>query len=67
MKANLYNEIEATVEPIDEAKLATASHKPETVDAPKPTYYIVDYKTLVKPTIIALIIFIVWALATWLL
>ena len=60
MKANLYNEVEQAVEPIDE-------HKPEKIDAPKPTYYIVNYKTLAIPTLIALAIFVVWAVATWLL
>lgn len=67
MKANLYNEVEQTVEPVDEHKLAVAEEKPEKIDAPKPTYYIVNYKTLAIPTLIALVIFVVWAVATWLL
>ena len=67
MKANLYNEVEQAVEPIDEHKLAVDEHKPEMIDAPKPTYYIVNYKTLAIPTLIALAIFVVWAVATWLL
>lgn len=67
MKACLYNEQEQQVEPINESRLAVAEEKPEPVNAPKPTYYIVDYKTLAKPTLIALAIFVVWALATWLL
>ena len=67
MKANLYNEVEQAVEPIDEHKLAVAEEKPEKIDAPKPTYYIVNYKTLAVPTLIALAIFVVWAVATWLL
>ena len=67
MKANLFNEVEETVELIDEHKLAVADEKPEKIDAPKPTYYIVNYKTLAVPSLIALAIFAVWALATWLL
>ena len=66
-KLALYNEVEQPVEPLDEQKLAIASDCPEPVDVPKQGLYIVDYKTLVKPTLIALVIFIVWALATWLL
>ena len=67
MKANLYNEVEEKVEALDEQKLAVAEEKPAKIDAPKPTYYIVDYKTLAVPTVIALAIFIAWAIATWLL
>ena len=67
MKASLFNEVEQPVEPIDEQKLAVADTKPEKANAPRPTYYIVDYKTLAVPTLIALGIFIVWAVATWLL
>ena len=67
MKANLYNEVEEKMEAIDEQQLAIGEQKPESIDAPKPTYYIVNYKTLAIPTIIALIIFIVWAIATWLI
>ena len=66
-KLALYNEVEQPVEPIDEHKLAVASERPEPVDVPKQGLYIVDYKTLVKPTLIALAIFVVWAVATWLL
>lgn len=66
-KLALYNETEQPIEPIDEQKLAIASERPEPVDVPKQGLYIVDYKTLVKPTLIALLIFIVWAVATWLL
>ncbi len=66
-KLALYNEVEQPVEPIDEHKLAVASERPEPVDVPKQGLYIVDYKTLVKPTLIALTIFVVWAVATWLL
>lgn len=67
MKATLYNEAEQTVEPIDEHKLAIASERPEHVDAPKQQLYLVEYKTLGKATLIALAIFAVWAIATWLL
>ena len=67
MKANLYNEEAQPIEPIDEHKLAIASERPEPVDAPKQELYIVDYKTLVKPSLIALAIFAIWAIATWLL
>ncbi len=67
MKANLFNEVEETVEPLDEHKMAVAEEKPEKIDAPKPTYYIVNYKTLAVPSLIALAIFVVWALATWLI
>lgn len=66
-KLALYNEVEQPVEPIDEHKLAVASERPEPVDVPKQGLYIVDYKTLVRPTLIALAIFVVWAVATWLL
>ena len=47
--------------------MAVAEEKPEKIDAPKPTYYIVNYKTLAIPSLIALAIFVVWAVATWLL
>ena len=66
-KLALYNEVEQPIEPIDEHKLAVASERPEPVDVPKQGLYIVDYKTLVKPTLIALGIFVVWVVATWLL
>ena len=67
MKANLYNEVEQAIEPVNEQQLAVADSKPEPANAPKPTYYIVNYKTLLVPTLIALAIFAVWAVATWLL
>ena len=67
MKANLFDEVEEKVEELDEHKLAVAEAKPEKIDAPKPTYYIVNYKTLVIPTLIALAIFVIWAVATWLI
>lgn len=67
MKATLYNEEEQPIEPIDEHKLSIASERPEHVNAPKQELYIVDYKTLVKPTLIALAILAIWAIFTWLL
>lgn len=67
MKANLYNEQSEPIEALDEHKLAVADEKPEAVKGPKPTYYIVNYKPLLVPTLIALGIFAVWAVATWLL
>ena len=67
MKACLYNEEEQTINPVDEQQLATADQKPEPCDVPKSELYLVNYKTLVAPTLIALVIFAVWAVATWLL
>ncbi len=66
-KLALYNEVEQPIEKFDEQKMAVASNRPEPVDVPKQGLYIVDYKTLVKPTLIALAILVVWAVATWLL
>ena len=63
MEASLFEEKAQAIEPIDEHKLAIADQKPEKVDAPRQGYYIVDYKTLVKPTLIALAIFVVWIIA----
>ena len=67
MKAVLLKEKEQAIEPIDDIKMAVADKKPEPVDVPKQGLYLVDYKTLVVPTLIALAIFAVWAIATWLL
>ncbi len=64
MKATLYNETSQAIEPIDEHKLAIADQKPDKVEPPRQSYYIVDYKTLVKPTIIALVILAIWAILT---
>lgn len=64
MKANLYNEVEQPTLPFDEKKMAIAEEKPAPADVPKQGLYIVDYKTLVKPTLIALAIFAAWAIAT---
>ena len=67
MKAYLYNEEAQPIEPIDEHKLAIADEKPEKADVPKLSLYVVKYKPLWAATIIALVIFAVWAIATWLL
>jgi hypothetical protein len=71
MKANLYNETEQPIEALNEHNQALADQKPAPVDAPtvepKRDLYIINYKTLVTPTIVALLILAVWALATWLL
>lgn len=66
-KLALYNEEEQPIQPANEQQMAVASHRPEPVDVPKQGLYLVDYKTLVKPTLIALAIFVVWAIATWML
>ncbi len=65
MKANLYNEVEQPMEPLDEHKMAIATEKPEKANAPRPTYYIVNYKPVLVPTLIALAIFAVWAIVTY--
>ncbi len=52
------------MEPIDEHKLAVATEKPNKVEPPRQSYYLVDYKTLVKPTLIALAILAVWVVLT---
>ena len=67
MKANLYTEQEQTAVALNEQQQAVASAKPEPIDVPKQGMYIVNYKVLAGPTVIALLIFIVWAIATWLL
>ncbi len=66
MKATLYSEQPQAVEPIDEHKLAIAQDKPEKIDAPRPEYYLINYKTLAKPTLIAAAIFVVWCIAEFL-
>ena len=66
-KLALYNEVEQPIEKFDEQKMAVSSERPEPIDVPKQGLYIVNYKTLVKPTLIALAILAVWAVATWLL
>lgn len=63
MKATLYTEELQQCEPVDEKKLAIAEEKPAKVDAPRQNYYIVDYKALAKPTIIAALIFVVFLVA----
>ncbi len=67
MKACLYNEEAQPVEPIDEHKLAVADKKPEKVDAPRQGYYVVDYKTKKAASLIALVIFLVWIIALFVL
>jgi hypothetical protein len=67
MKAYLYNEEAQPIEPIDEHRLAVADEKPTKPDVPKLTLYVVKYKPLLAATFIALVIFVIWALATWLL
>jgi len=67
MKAYLYREDEQPVEAVNEHNLAVADQKPAKVDVPKQGMYVVQYKPLFKATMVALVIFIVWALATWLL
>jgi hypothetical protein len=67
MKAYLYKEEEQPIEPIDEHKLAIADSKPEKPDVPKLSLYVVKYKPVWAATFIALVIFVIWALATWLL
>lgn len=67
MKAYLYKEEAQPVEPIDEHKLAIADEKPEKADVPKLSLYVVKYKPVWAATLIALVIFVIWALATWLL
>jgi len=67
MKAYLYKEEEQPIMPVDEQQLAVADEKPAKVDVPKQGMYVVDYKPLKAATLIALLIFVVWALATWLL
>ena len=67
MEAYLYKEEAQPIEPVDEHKLAIAEEKPDKVDVPKQGLYVVNYKPLLGATIIALVIFAIWALATWLL
>ena len=67
IKAYLYKEEAQPIEPIDEHKLAVADEKPEKADVPKLSLYVVKYKPLWTATIIALVIFVIWAIATWLL
>ena len=63
--------LESPINSLNEAgykkKMAVADQPAEPVDVPKQGLYIVDYKPLLVPTVIALVIFIVWAIATWLL
>ena len=63
MKATLYTEEMQQCEPVDEKKLAIAADKPAKVNPPRQNYYIVYYKALAKPTIIAALIFVVFIIA----
>lgn len=63
MRANVYKEEAQPIDPIDEHKLGIATEKPEPANPPRQQYYIVNYKTLVKPTLIAAAIFVVWIVA----
>lgn len=67
MKAKLYEEEAQAVEPINEQELAIADTKPAKAEPPRQGLYLIDYKTLVKPTLIALAIFVVWAIAEFVL
>ena len=63
MKATLYTEEMQQCEPVDEKQLEIAEDKPAKVNPPRQNYYIVDYKALAKPTIIAALIFVVFIIA----
>lgn len=67
MKAKLYEEEAQAVEPINEQEMAVADTKPAKVEPPRQGLYLVDYKTLVKPTLIALGIMVVWVIAEFVL
>jgi hypothetical protein len=67
MKAYLYKEEEQPIEAVNEEQLAIADQKPEKADVPKLSLYVVKYKPLWTATFIALVIFAIWAIATWLL
>ena len=67
MKAALYNEEEQKVDLLDEQQQALADQKPEKADVPKQGLYLVNYKTLVKPTLIALAILVVWVVLLFVL
>lgn len=67
MKARLYDEEAQAIEPVNENELAVADTKPEKAAPPRQSLYMVDYKTLVKPTLIALTIFVVWVVAEFVL
>lgn len=67
MKATLYTEEAQAVEPLNVEQQALADQPAEPVKAPEPELFIVNYKTLAVPTIIALVILAVWTAATYLL
>lgn len=67
MKATLYNEVSEPVEALDVEQQALAAQPAEPVKAPEPELYLVNYKTLAWPTVLALLIFAAWAIVTWLM
>ena len=67
MKATLYTEEAQVVEPLNVEQQALADQPAEPVKAPEPELYLVNYKTLAVPTVIALVILAVWTAATYLL
>ncbi len=67
MKATLYTEEAQAVEPLNVEQQALADQPAEPVKAPEPELFIVNYKTLAVPTVIALVILAVWTAATYLL
>ena len=67
MKATLYNEVAEPIEALDVNQQALADQPAEPVKAPEPELYLVNYRTLAVPTVIALVIFAVWAIVTWLM
>lgn len=67
MKATLYTEEAQAVEPLNVEQQALADQPAEPVKAPEPELYLVNYKTLAVPTVIALVILAVWTAATYLL
>ncbi len=67
MKATLYTEEAQAVEPLNVEQQALADQPAEPVKAPEPELFLVNYKTLAVPTVIALVILAVWTAATYLL
>ncbi len=67
MKATLYTEEQQVIEPLNIEQQALADQPAEPVKAPEPELYIVNYKALAIPSLIALLILGAWALATLLL
>ncbi len=67
MKAALYNEVSEPVEALDVEQQALADGPAQPVKAPEPELYLVNYKTHAVPTLLALLIFAIWAIVTWLM